>query len=88
MEPITWMLGGGGLTVIVLLAKIAYHAGNARRELNGTVDRVKRIEVKLDRHIQEEDNEFKEIRHNVTQIKTKVDLLLENRIKHGEANIN
>lgn len=58
-----------------------YLYGRDRKELNGTVDRVKRIDQKLDKHIEDEDQQFRTIASTMAEIKTKVDLLVDHKIK-------
>ena len=58
-----------------------YLYGRDRKELNGTVDRVKRIDQKLDQHISDEDQQFRTIASTMAEIKTKVDLLVDHKIK-------
>ena len=81
MEPITFALGGTTMTLLGIVGRVMYLYGRDRKELNGTVDRVKRIDSKLDKHIEDELQVYSQLTHDVTEIKTKVDLLVRNKIK-------
>jgi predicted nucleic acid-binding Zn-ribbon protein len=83
MDPITVVVSGGGVALVTLFGRIVYNYGRDRKELNGTVGRVKNIETTLAQHIEDEEQEFKEIRKDITEIKTKVGLILEDKIKHN-----
>ena len=81
MEPITFALGGTTMTLMGIVGRVMYLYGRDRKELNGTVDRVKRIDSKLDKHIEDELQVYTQLTQDVTEIKTKVDLLVRNKIK-------
>ena len=81
MEPVMIGLGGLAMTSLITMGKMMYNYGRDRKELNGTVDRVKSIEKKLDMHITDEETDFKTIRRTLTQLETKVDLLVDHKIK-------
>ena len=84
MEPISMgALAAGGGSIIGAVAFVwntAKKYGKDRADLNGTVERVKKIETKLDAHMIEEAEEFQQIHDNLTELNTKMDLLLDNRI--------
>ena len=69
------------MTSLITMGRMMYNYGRDRKELNGTVDRVKSIEKKLDMHITDEETDFKTIRRTLTQLETKVDLLVDHKIK-------
>ena len=81
MEPAVIGLGGLAMTSLITMGRMMYNYGRDRKELNGTVDRVKSIEKKLDMHITDEETDFKTIRRTLTQLETKVDLLVDHKIK-------
>ena len=81
MEPAMIGLGGLAMTSLITMGRMMYNYGRDRKELNGTVDRVKSIEYKLDQHISDEETDFKTIRRTLTQLETKVDLLVDHKIK-------
>ena len=81
MEPITVTLAGTTFTMFGIVGRVMYLYGRDRKELNGTVDRVKRIDQKLDKHIEDEDQQFRTIASTMAEIKTKVDLLVDHKIK-------
>ena len=81
MEPITVTLAGTTFTLLGVVGRVMYLYGRDRKELNGTVDRVKRIDQKLDKHISDEDQQFVTIARTMAEIKTKVDLLVDHKIK-------
>ena len=81
MEPAMIGLGGLAMTSLITMGRMMYNYGRDRKELNGTVDRVKSIEHKLDKHISDEETDFKTIRRTLTQLETKVDLLVDHKIK-------
>ena len=81
MEPALIGLGGLAMTSLITMGRMMYNYGRDRKELNGTVDRVKSIEHKLDMHISDEETDFKTIRRTLTQLETKVDLLVDHKIK-------
>ena len=81
MEPAMIGLGGLAMTSLITMGRMMYNYGRDRKELNGTVDRVKSIEKKLDMHITDEETDFKTIRRTLTQLETKVDLLVDHKIK-------
>ena len=81
MEPAMIGLGGLAMTSLITMGRMMYNYGRDRKELNGTVDRVKSIEKKLDMHISDEETDFKTIRRTLTQLETKVDLLVDHKIK-------
>ena len=81
MEPITVTLAGTTFTLLGVVGRVMYLYGRDRKELNGTVDRVKRIDQKLDKHIEDEDQQFRTIASTMAEIKTKVDLLVDHKIK-------
>lgn len=81
MDPALIGLGGLAMTSLITMGKMMYNYGRDRKELNGTVDRVKSIEHKLDKHINDEETDFKTIRRTLTQLETKVDLLVDHKIK-------
>jgi formiminotetrahydrofolate cyclodeaminase len=81
MEPAMIGLGGLAMTSLITMGRMMYNYGRDRKELNGTVDRVKSIEHKLDQHISDEETDFKTIRRTLTQLETKVDLLVDHKIK-------
>jgi formiminotetrahydrofolate cyclodeaminase len=81
MEPAMIGLGGLAMTSLITMGRMMYNYGRDRKELNGTVDRVKSIEQKLDQHISDEETDFKTIRRTLTQLETKVDLLVDHKIK-------
>lgn len=74
-------LGGALMASLVGMGKMMINYGKDRKELNGTVDRVKEIDRKLDQHINDEASDFKQIRADITEIGTKVDLLIDHKIK-------
>lgn len=80
-DPVTIGLGGLALTSLITMGKMMYNYGRDRKELNGTVERVKSIEEKLDKHIRDESEDFVTIRSDISEIKTKVDLLIDHKIK-------
>lgn len=47
MEPVTFAIGGGTVALVGTVGKIVYNYGRDRKELNGTVERVKKMEVDL-----------------------------------------
>jgi hypothetical protein len=67
------------------MGRMMYNYGRDRKELNGTVDRVKRIDEKLDAHMADEDAQVGSLKGDLREIKTKVDLLIDHKIKepHG-----
>jgi hypothetical protein len=81
MEPVTIAIGGGLVAGATAVGRIIYNYGKDRKELNGTVARVKSIEIKLDQHIKDENHDFRIIRKDITEIGTKVDLLIDHKIK-------
>lgn len=84
MEPMTGIATFVGVGGLLALARIVYNYGRDRKELNGTVERVKKIEYKLDEHMADEAQDFKAIHKELTRVSTKLDLVLDNRItKHG-----
>lgn len=74
-------LGGVTMTSLVTMGKMMYNYGRDRKELNGTVERVKSIDMKLDKHISDERNDMTQMHENIKEIATKVDLLVQGRIK-------
>lgn len=64
MEPITIVLGGSSLALVAGVGRIVYKYGQDRKELNGTVERVKKIEHNLD-----------EVREDVSYIRGVLDTL-------------
>ena len=85
MDPVTIGLGGIAMTSLFTMGRMMYNYGRDRKELNGTVDRVKDIERKLDEHIADEACNLTSLRGDMREIKTKVDLLIDHKIKdtHG-----
>ena len=81
MEPVTIALGGSTITLLGIVGKIVYNYGRDRKELNGTVERVKNIDRKLEEHIRTEDDDMRSLRSDITEIKTKVQLLIDHKIK-------
>lgn len=81
MEPVTLALGGTTMTLLGVVGKIVYNYGRDRKELNGTVERVKSIQEKLDKHIRDEEQELIGIRHGITELQTKMDLLINHKIR-------
>ena len=81
MDPVTIALGGLAMTSLITMGRMMYNYGRDRKELNGTVERVKNIEKKLDEHIMKEDGDSRELRKTVTEIATKVNLLVNHKIK-------
>lgn len=73
------------MTSLFTMGRMMYNYGRDRKELNGTVDRVKDIERKLDEHIADEACSVNALRGDMREIKTKVDLLIDHKIKdtHG-----
>ena len=76
------------MTSFIAMGKMMYNYGRDRKELNGAVDQIKDIKEqtkdidrKLDAHVADEENDFKKIRHTLTQLETKVDLLVDHKIK-------
>jgi len=47
MEPVSIVLGGGTIALVGTVGKIVFNYGRDRKELNGTVERVKKMEVDL-----------------------------------------
>jgi len=74
MDPVTVALGGLAMTSLITY-------GRDRKELNGTVERVKKIDQKLDEHIREEKTDMIEMHEDIKEISTKVDLLISGKIK-------
>lgn len=72
------------MTSLIGMGKMMYSYGRDRKELNGTVDRVKRIENTLDQHIREENEDHQKMRRDITTIKTTVELLVDHDIKRKD----
>lgn len=68
MDPITVVLGGSSLAIAAGVARIIYKYGQDRKELNGTVARVKVMECHMG-----------ELREDVSYIRGKLDTVLANR---------
>lgn len=85
MDPVILGLGGVAMTSLLTMGRMMYNYGRDRKELNGTVDRVKNIEKKLDEHMADENMQVGSLRGDMREIKTKVDLLIDHKIKdtHG-----
>ena len=81
MDPVTITLGGTTLTLLGVVGKIMFNYGRDRKELNGTVDRVKKIEQQLDQHIRDEKEDMIHMHELMSEINTKVGLLVEGKIK-------
>lgn len=81
MDPTVIGLGGLAMTSFIAMGKMMYNYGRDRKELNGAVDQIKEIDRKLDAHVADEENDFKKIRRTLTQLETKVDLLVDHKIK-------
>lgn len=81
MEPITLVFGGSSLGFLILMGKITYNYGRDRKALNGTVERVKVIEHKLSAHMEDEMRQDMAIRQDIARLETKVDLLINHKIK-------
>lgn len=69
------------MTLFGIVGRVMYLYGRDRKELNGTVERVKVIDQKLDQHMRDEEDQFLTIASSMTEIKTKVDLLVDHKIK-------
>lgn len=69
------------MTLLGIVGRVMYLYGRDRKELNGTVDRVKGIDKKFDEHIEDERKQFQCMTRDITEIKTKVDLLVQHKIK-------
>jgi len=81
MDPVTVALGGLAMTSLITMGRMMYNYGRDRKELNGTVERVKKIDQKLDEHIREEKTDMIEMHEDIKEISTKVDLLISGKIK-------
>lgn len=81
MDPVTITLGGTTLTLLGVVGKIMFNYGRDRKELNGTVERVKKIEEKLDKHMMDETEDMTKMHQVMSEINTKVSLLIDGRIK-------
>ena len=68
MDPVTFILGGSGLAMIAGFGRIVYKYGQDRKELNGTVERVKVME-----------HDMKDLRKNVSYIRGSIDSVINNQ---------
>ena len=68
MEPFTIVIGGGTVAIVAGVGRIIYKYGQDRKELNGTVERVKKIEVHLGN-----------VRTDVSYIRGRLDQLVDSK---------
>lgn len=81
LTPLQLIFGGSTFGFLVLMGKITYNYGKDRKALNGTVDRVKTIEHTLSAHIEDEQRQDMAIRQDIARLETKVDLLINHKIR-------
>lgn len=80
-------LGGVTMTSLITMGKMMYNYGRDRKELNGTVERVKKVESnllnidkKFDEHVRDEKRDMIQMHEDIKAIGTKVDLLVDGKI--------